>query len=87
MVCACWRREALGKRLLSAVRYQGLPSAGCRLERIEVESNQVIEEETFYLTTKYEDFGTEKIQRVSISTGGAVATGYSLGPVLGSCSA
>lgn len=47
---------------------QKLPLVSRMLEGVEVECHQVVEEMTLYLASKNEDFRTEYVQRVAISS-------------------
>lgn len=57
-------RRASVKRVL----YQYFPAVACLLERIQVEGNKIIEKEALYLSTENIDFGSEDIERVTVSS-------------------
>lgn len=58
MIGSSGRSDAAGYSGVARIGYQDLPAAGRRLKGIQVERDQVIEEESLYLTTKDKDLRT-----------------------------
>ena len=79
-----WRYLAWGRTTLVAIPNKNLPFVDGVLKLVEVECNQIIEKETLDLSSKYVEFGTQNVQRVTVSSGRPCAGRDSAGPLSGS---
>jgi hypothetical protein len=77
------RCSALRGDVIRGVWKKHLPATGRRLERVEVERNEVVEEEALDLPTENVDFGAEDVQSMPIAAGGTRPLRQCARPVLG----
>ena len=85
MVCTRWGCSALGRGLLRGVGKKDLPATRGRLQGVQVESDQIIEEKTLHLAAKDVDFGAQNIECVSVPSCGTGALGQGARPVFCCC--